>query len=132
MLNTHFGTEESQTLWARNSLICMSWMILKVQRHNAQLITPRQEMEMCWILWSIGIVSDILDSGHLPIVVHILDQVRTTKFSESTEKFKNWERFQSLVSDLISPRIEINSGVEADKAARLYSFCRFGVQVIGQ
>jgi hypothetical protein len=64
------------------------------------------------------IVSDILDSDHLPIVFHILDHVRTTKLSEPTEKFTNWERFQSLASDLISPRIEINSGVEADKAAR--------------
>jgi hypothetical protein len=42
------------------------------------------------------IVSDNLDSDHLPIVFHILDHVRTTKLSEPTEKFRKWERFQSL------------------------------------
>jgi hypothetical protein len=56
-------------------------------------------------------VSDILDSDHLPILFHILDHVRTNKISD-------WERFQSLASNLISPRTEIKSGVEADKAAR--------------
>jgi hypothetical protein len=39
------------------------------------------------------------------------------KASEPFEKFADWERFQNLASNLISPRIEINSGVEADKAA---------------
>jgi hypothetical protein len=67
------------------------------------------------------IASDILDSDHLPIVFNILDHDRTTKLSEPTEKFTDWERFQSLASDLISPRIEINSGVKADKAARDFS-----------
>jgi hypothetical protein len=38
------------------------------------------------------------------------------KLSESFKKFTDWERFQNLVSTLISPRIEINSGLEADKA----------------
>jgi hypothetical protein len=56
------------------------------------------------------IVYDFLDSDHSPIVFHILDHVRTTKLSEPTEKFTDWERFQSLASDLISDRIEINSG----------------------
>jgi hypothetical protein len=36
-------------------------------------------------------------------------------------KNSDWERFQSLASELISPRIEINSGVEADKAARNFT-----------
>jgi hypothetical protein len=49
------------------------------------------------------IISDILDSDHLPLIFHIL------------------ERFQSLTSNLISPRIEINSGAEADKAARAFT-----------
>jgi hypothetical protein len=31
---------------------------------------------------------------------------------------EDWERFQSLASELISPRIQINSEKEADKAAR--------------
>jgi hypothetical protein len=64
------------------------------------------------------IVSDILDSDHLPIIFHILDHVRTKKVTAPFEKFTHWERFQSLASNLISPRLEINSGVEADKAAR--------------
>jgi hypothetical protein len=34
------------------------------------------------------------------------------------ENFTDWKWFRSLASNLISPRIEINSGVEADKAAR--------------
>jgi hypothetical protein len=59
-----------------------------------------------------------LDSDHLPIVFHILDHVKIRNLSEPIEKFTDWDRFQSLASDLISPRIEINSGIEADKAAR--------------
>jgi hypothetical protein len=31
---------------------------------------------------------------------------------------KDWEQFQSLTSELISPKIQIKSGAEADKAAR--------------
>jgi hypothetical protein len=46
--------------------------------------------------------SDILDSDHLPIVFHILDHVKTRYLSEPFEKFTDWERFQSLASDLIS------------------------------
>jgi hypothetical protein len=48
-------------------------------------------------LWQV--ISDILNSDHLPVV------------------FTYWERFQKLSSNLISPRTEINCGVEADKAA---------------
>jgi hypothetical protein len=33
-------------------------------------------------------------------------------------KNSDWERFQSLACDLVSARIQIYSGVEADKAAR--------------
>jgi hypothetical protein len=62
-------------------------------------------------------VCDILDSDHLPIVFHILDHIRTKKLSEPLEKFTDWELFQSLTLTLISPRIEINSWIEADKAA---------------
>jgi hypothetical protein len=63
-------------------------------------------------------VSDILDSDHLPIIFHILELVKSRKLSEPVEKFTDWERFQSVASELISPKLEINSGVEADKAAR--------------
>jgi hypothetical protein len=71
------------------------------------------------------IVSGILDSDHQPIIYHILDHVKIRNLSEPIEKFTDSDRFQILASELISLRIEINSGVEADKAARLYSFCCF-------
>jgi hypothetical protein len=53
---------------------------------------------------------NVLDSDHLPIVFHILDHVTTRNLSDLIEKFTNWERFQSLASDLVSPKIHINSG----------------------
>jgi len=34
------------------------------------------------------------------------------------EKFTDWDRFQSLTSGLILPKLKINSELEADKAAR--------------
>jgi hypothetical protein len=40
------------------------------------------------------------------------------------KKFTAWERFQSFASELISSRLEINTGVEADKAA-----CDFAASV---
>jgi hypothetical protein len=64
------------------------------------------------------IVYDTLDSDHLPIIFHILDNVKIRNLSEPVEKFTDWERFQSLTSELISPKTEIKSGIEADKAAR--------------
>jgi hypothetical protein len=70
------------------------------------------------IIVSDVVVSDILDSDHLPIVFHTLDHVKIRNLSEPVEKFTDWERFQILASELISPRIEINSGVGDDKAAR--------------
>jgi hypothetical protein len=68
-----------------------------------------------------AIVSDILDSDHLPIIFNILDHVRTKQLSKPLEKFTDWERFQSLAQNLISPRVEINSGLEADNAARAFT-----------
>jgi hypothetical protein len=56
------------------------------------------------------IVSNIMDSDHLPIIFHILDHVKIRNLSEPIEKYTGWERFQSLASDLISPRLEINTG----------------------
>jgi hypothetical protein len=44
------------------------------------------------------IVSDILDSDHLPIVFHILDHVKIRNLSELIEKFTDWDRGQSLAS----------------------------------
>jgi hypothetical protein len=51
------------------------------------------------------------------MVLHLLDLVTTTSLLEPLEKFTEWERFHSLATNVISPRIEINSGVEPDKAA---------------
>jgi hypothetical protein len=63
------------------------------------------------------IVSDILDSDHLPIIFYVLDHVKIMNLSVHIEKFTDWDRFQSLASELIPPRIVINMRVEADKAA---------------
>jgi hypothetical protein len=67
------------------------------------------------------IVSDILVPDHLPVIFHILDHVKIRNLSDPIEKFTDWDRFQSLASELISPKIEIKTGVEADKAARDFS-----------
>jgi hypothetical protein len=66
-------------------------------------------------------VSNILDSGHLPIIFHILDHIKISNLSEPIEKFTNWKRFQSLASDLISLRLEINTAADTDKAAREFT-----------
>jgi hypothetical protein len=67
------------------------------------------------------IVSDILDSDHLPIIFHILDNVKIRNLSDPIEKFTDWDLFQSLAPELISHKIVIKSGVEADKAGRDFS-----------
>jgi hypothetical protein len=67
------------------------------------------------------IVSDVLDSDHLQILFHILDHVTTRNLSEPFAKFTDWERFQSLASDLVSPRMQINTWAEANKAAREFT-----------
>jgi hypothetical protein len=63
-------------------------------------------------------VCDILDSDHLPVIFHILDHMKIRNLSEPIKKFIYWDRFQSLASELISPRVEISSGLEADTAVR--------------
>jgi hypothetical protein len=63
-------------------------------------------------------VSDSLDSVHLPIIFHILEHVKVGILSDPIEQFTDWDQFQSLASELIRPRIEINSEVEADKVGR--------------
>jgi hypothetical protein len=63
-------------------------------------------------------MSLFLISWTLYIVFHILDHVKTKNPSEPVVKFTDWERFHSLASNLISPKIEINWGKEADKATR--------------
>jgi hypothetical protein len=96
----------------------------KFQRHNPPLITLLREMVMYLTLWSIRIsdsgltVSDILDLDHLPVVFHVLDRVKTKNPSEPVEIFTDWEWFYSPASDLISPRVEINSEEEVDEVTR--------------
>ena len=63
-------------------------------------------------------VSDTLDSDHLPIIFHVLEHVRTRETLAQVEKLTDWDRFQSLSSELISPKLTINSELEADKAVR--------------
>jgi hypothetical protein len=73
------------------------------------------------------IVSDFFDSDHLPIIFPILDHVKIRNLSDPIEKFTNWDWFQSLASELISQKVEIKSGVEADKAASEFSASCFSV-----
>jgi hypothetical protein len=47
-----------------------------------------------------------------------LNHIRARENLDPVEKFTDWERFQSLAFALVSPRMEINSCIEADKAAR--------------
>jgi hypothetical protein len=58
------------------------------------------------------------DHLQIPVVFHILDHARIKQIPEPLEKFTDWERFQILASNLLSSRIEINVGVEDNKAAR--------------
>jgi hypothetical protein len=44
--------------------------------------------------------------------------IKTSSISDPVDKFTDWERFQSLPSELLSLRIQSNLGKEADKAAR--------------
>jgi hypothetical protein len=63
-------------------------------------------------------VLDIMDSDRLPIMFCILDYIKAREILDPVEKFTDWERFQILSSALVSPRVEIKSCIEADKAAR--------------
>jgi hypothetical protein len=42
------------------------------------------------------IVSDILDSDHLPVIFHILDHVKIRNLSDPIEKFTDWVGFKAL------------------------------------
>jgi hypothetical protein len=62
------------------------------------------------------IVSDILDLDCISVVFHILDHDKIRNLSEPIEKSTDLDQFESLASELVSPRIKINSGVEVNKA----------------
>jgi hypothetical protein len=64
------------------------------------------------------IVSDILNSDHLPVIFYLMDPLRTRDLLEPVEKFTDWERFHSLASELISPKIQTNLGEETNKVVR--------------
>jgi hypothetical protein len=78
-------------------------MSSKLQHHNVPLITLLREMVTCSlgivvhknVRLSEVIVSDILDSDHLPVVFHF------SNLSNPVDKFTDWERYQSLASKLI-------------------------------
>jgi hypothetical protein len=52
--------------------------------------------------------SDTLDSDHLPIVLHLLDRIKTRNLPDPVDIFTDWERFQGSASELISTRIQVN------------------------
>jgi hypothetical protein len=66
-------------------------------------------------------VLEILDSDHLPILFHMLDHVSTRDISAPIEIHTDWERFQSLASDLTSPRTQIHTPENAEEAARKFA-----------
>jgi hypothetical protein len=53
----------------------------------------------------------------------ILDHIKAREILDPVEKFTDWERFQSLTSALVSPRVEINSCIEVHNAARDFAAC---------
>jgi len=70
-------------------------------------------------------VSNVLDSDHLPILFNILDHVSVWDISAPVETYTDWERFRSLAYDLISPRIQIDTAEEAEKAATTFAATTF-------
>jgi hypothetical protein len=81
------------------------------------------------------IVSDILDSDHLLMFSTWCIMLEVGIFRTRLTKFTDWERFQSLASELISPRIKINSEEEAyiasrDFIASIPSTCRLSTSKI--
>jgi hypothetical protein len=66
-------------------------------------------------------ILEILDSDHLPILFHMLDHVSTRDISAPVEIHTVWEGFQSLASDLISPRTQIHTYEDAEEAARNFA-----------
>jgi hypothetical protein len=63
-------------------------------------------------------VLDIMDSNHLPIMFCIFNHIKPREILDPVEKFTDWERLQSPASALVYPRVEIDSCIEADNAAR--------------
>jgi hypothetical protein len=66
------------------------------------------------------VVSDILDSDHLPIVFLVPDHIKMKNLLDQLKNSQIGNGFKALPY-LISYRIEINSEEEADKAARYFT-----------
>jgi hypothetical protein len=72
-------------------------------------------------------VLEILDSDHLPVLFHMLDHVSTRDISATIEVHTDWERFESLASDLISPRTQIHTCEDAEVTACKFAASRASV-----
>jgi hypothetical protein len=59
----------------------------------------------------------ILVSGHTPLVFFLLGNARTRKLTYAVDKFIDMKHFQSLASELIVCRIQINFGKDDPKVA---------------
>jgi hypothetical protein len=75
----------------------------KFKHHSAPVITLPQDMVMYLTLWSIMyirfsrvIIFDLLESNHLPIVLHILDRIKTKNLLEPVEKSQTGSSFKAL------------------------------------
>jgi hypothetical protein len=66
-------------------------------------------------------VLDILDSYHLPILFYMLDHVSTRDISAPIEIFRDWEPFQNIASEIITPRVQIQSTEDAEDTARKFT-----------
>jgi hypothetical protein len=101
-------------------------MSVKLQHHNV----PEGDVDLMDIVHknfrlSEVIASNILDSDHLPIVFNLLDHARNRNPLDPVAN-NRLGQFRNLASELISPRIQINSG----KEPKLYSFYNFGYRKV--
>jgi hypothetical protein len=122
MLNTHFGIVQFQTISGEKLLYLFDVNQFEISAPQCPThYSPSGNGDVLNIVVhqnitvSDVIVSDILDSDQLPIIFHILDNVKIRNLSDPIEKFTDWDRFQRIASNLISHKIEITSEVEADK-----------------
>jgi hypothetical protein len=72
-------------------------------------------------------VLEILESDHLPIQFRMMDHVSTRKISAPVGIHTDWERFQSLASDLVSPKTQIHTCEDAEVTARNFATSSLGI-----
>jgi hypothetical protein len=121
-LGIHFG-------WCRTFGIVLQKWIRNFSTTMPHPIIPLREMvTYCWTLWF-----NRLSGFQVWLFLVSWTQITYQKYSTywitsklgtfriPLKKITDWERFQSLASDLISPRLEINTRIEADKAAREFT-----------